>query len=93
MENNEILGAGPCRPEPEPAGYQFRFQLGGASVRCIVRDASLDRWTRVGALGEMDALKRYARRIVMFHLRTSGERSKWLVEIGPAYVRCQVDDG
>jgi len=93
MKNHEIDLREPGAADAETAGYQFRFQVGEARVRCIVRDASLARWTRIDALGEMESLKRYARRIVRFHLRNPGERSAWLVEIAPAFVRCQADEG
>jgi len=92
MENQDIVPRGGAAADTEPAGYQFRFQVGEARVRCIVRGASLARWTRIDALGEMESLKRYARRIVKFHLRNTSERSAWLVEIGLGFVRCQADD-
>jgi hypothetical protein len=40
--------------QPETAsGYQFRYRLGNATVRCLVRDASVRQWTHVQALGDL----------------------------------------
>jgi hypothetical protein len=73
------------------SGFQFRFRLGQVFVRCLVRDTSVRQWTHVQALGDLDAIKAYARRIVRFHLRGKPAASAWVVEIGPNYVHCEAE--
>ncbi|MBL8726285.1 MAG: hypothetical protein JNK49_19735 [Planctomycetes bacterium] len=92
MKNRDIVRRGGGTADTEPAGYQFRFRLSGVFVRCLLRDASVSKWTHVPALGSLDAIRAYARKIVRFHLRGKPEASAWVVEIGPKYVRCQEEE-
>ena len=73
------------------SGYQFRCRVDGTFVRCVVGEAVVQNWAQGNSLGDLDAIKEYARRIMRSHLRDKPAGSAWVVEIGLDYVRCEVE--